>query len=82
MPSEWKAGDGAYFDPSQVVGAKGFSLGEILVPIDELPKKIKVLVISVEGDSATIAIDGGKKDGAIGRAYTKNLIPFLGWHAR
>ncbi len=82
MPSEWKVGDGAFFDPSQVVGGKGFSLGGILVPIADLPKKIQVLVISVEGDGANIAIDGGKKDGAIGRAYTKNLIPFFGWHAR
>jgi hypothetical protein len=78
MSAEWKAGDGAYFDPSLVVGGKGFSFLGILVPIADLPKRIKVMVISVKGDEAIIAIDGGRKDGATGRAYTKNLAPFLG----
>ena len=77
MQTEWKAGDLAYFEPARIVGGKGFSLRGILVPISVLPKKIKVMVISVDGDEATIAIYSGKQDGATGKAHTKNLIPIL-----
>jgi len=77
MQTLWKAGDLAYFDPERVVGGKGFGLRGILVPVADLPKKIRVLVVSVNGDVATVAIDGGKQNGATGKASTKHLIPIL-----